>query len=82
MMARRRWGIGDVEQRLMGLIGRLGVMVHRLRADTRGVTAVEYGVICALIVVASIASIGFLGSSVFTNLYTAIANATSNAISR
>ena len=38
--------------------------LRKLRADTRGATAVEYGLICALIVIAMMASLGSLGGGV------------------
>lgn len=56
--------------------------LRRLAGDRRGVTAVEYGVVAALIIVVCIASISFLGQSVFNNLYLQIANATATALSR
>ena len=39
-------------------------MLRRLGADQRGATAVEYGLICALIVVAAIGGIQSLGGGV------------------
>ena len=67
---------------LIGLIERASLALRRMRMDDRGVTAVEYGVIAALILVTCITAIGFLGNSVFNNLYLQIANATQNAVSR
>ncbi|HLY55628.1 MAG TPA: Flp family type IVb pilin [Stellaceae bacterium] len=39
-------------------------IVRKLRADEEGVTALEYGLIAALIAVVIIAAVGFLGTSV------------------
>ena len=36
-------------------------MSRRLLADDRGATAIEYGLICALIVIAMVAGLGTLG---------------------
>jgi len=36
-------------------------MLRRLRADRRGATAIEYGLICALIVIAMIGGLSSLG---------------------
>lgn len=50
-----------------------------LRTDRRGVTAIEYGLIAALIVIVIISSINHMGvmrDAVFNN----IANAVSNAV--
>lgn len=55
---------------------RLRAAALRALGDPRGVTAVEYGVLAALIVVVCIASITNLGSAVFTELYSKIAAAT------
>lgn len=38
--------------------------LRKLRADTRGATAIEYGLICGLIVVAMIAGLQQLGGGV------------------
>lgn len=35
--------------------------LHRLRSDKRGATAIEYGLICALIAVAAIGGMSSLG---------------------
>ena len=39
-------------------------IIRKLRADEEGVTALEYGLIAALIAVVIIAAVGFLGTSV------------------
>jgi len=39
-------------------------ILRKLRADTRGATAIEYGLICGLIVVAMIAGLSSLGGGV------------------
>lgn len=39
-------------------------MLRRLGADQRGATAIEYGLICALIVVAAMAGLQSLGGGV------------------
>ena len=38
-------------------------MMRKLRADKRGATAIEYGLICALIVVAAMGGLTALGGS-------------------
>jgi Flp pilus assembly pilin Flp len=55
---------------------RLRAAALRAFGDRRGVTAVEYGVIAALIIVVCIVSITNLGQVVFTELYSKIASAT------
>ena len=56
-------------------------MFHRvaraLRRDERGVTALEYGLIAALIAVVIIAAVSFLGTSVST-AFNNVANAINN----
>lgn len=44
------------------VLGRAAVAVHGLRADRRGVTALEYGLIAALIAVAIIIGVQTLGT--------------------
>ena len=39
-------------------------MIRNIRTDTRGATAIEYGLICALIVMAMMVSLGSLGGGV------------------
>ena len=39
-------------------------MIRKIRTDTRGATAIEYGLICALIVIAMMVSLGSLGGGV------------------
>ena len=39
-------------------------MLRKLRADKRGATAIEYGLICALIVMAMMAGLSALGGGV------------------
>jgi pilus assembly protein Flp/PilA len=49
--------------------------LRRLRADTRGATAIEYGLIAALIVVAMMAGLASLGGGaggMWTNLGTTV----------
>ena len=60
---------------------RLWSMIRRLVEDETGATAVEYGLICALIAVAIIGAVGFLGSQVANGLYSKIGNAVANAAS-
>ena len=53
-------------------------MVQRLLADEEGATAVEYGVLIALIIAAVVAIIATLGSQIqqgFTNVSTALTDA-------
>jgi len=54
----------------------LGGPLRRLGTDRRGVTAVEYGVIVALVLVVCVAAIGTLGSNVYSVLFSNIADAT------
>lgn len=54
----------------------------RLRRDRRAVTAVEYGVLGALVLLVCVAAISTLGTVVFVGLYTEIANATTAAVAR
>ncbi len=54
--------------------------LHRLLADQRGATAIEYGLIAALIAVAAIGGISALGGGaggMWTNLSLEVQNATS-----
>jgi pilus assembly protein Flp/PilA len=54
--------------------------VRRLRRDEDGVTALEYGLIAALIAVVIIAAVGYLGTSVsqaFSKVGSSIGGATS-----
>ncbi|WP_235034957.1 Flp family type IVb pilin [Roseomonas sp. 18066] len=54
---------------------RLGPVMQRLRQDRRGVTALEYGLIAALIAVAIIVSVRLLGTNIaakFNDVATAI----------
>lgn len=54
------------------------VRLDKLRSDERGVTALEYGLIAALIGGVIVAGMGLVGTSlngVFTNIQTAVDNA-------
>jgi pilus assembly protein Flp/PilA len=54
-------------------------LLRKLRRNERGATAVEYGLIAALIVVAMIGGLGALGGGaggMWTNLQSEVANAT------
>ena len=53
--------------------------VRTFLLDDGGATAIEYGLICALIAVAIIGAVGFLGSMVSNGLYNQIGAAVSNA---
>ena len=53
-------------------------LVRRLIADTTGTSAVEYGLICALMVIGLVAGIEGLGASV-SESYTGTTNAMRNA---
>jgi pilus assembly protein Flp/PilA len=49
--------------------------LHVLLANQRGATAIEYGLICALIVIAMMSALGGLGGGVggmWTNLMTTV----------
>lgn len=52
--------------------------IRKLAADTAGTSAVEYGLICSLMVLGLIVGIESLGASV-TESYTGTANAMHNA---
>jgi pilus assembly protein Flp/PilA len=57
-------------------------MAHRwtkLRKDERGVSAVEYGLICALIVLAMLAALAQVASA-STSLWTTVSQTSDNAI--
>ena len=59
---------------LRGLVeGKGSKMVRRLTGDRRGVTAIEYGLIAALIAIAAIAAMTTLGTSL-SNVFSLVAN--------
>lgn len=58
---------------LMRLFGRISAVM----ADRRAATAIEYGLICALIVVAVVSGVRAVGNNVFSNFYNEIAAALS-----
>ena len=60
----------------------VGARLRPLGRDKRGVTALEYGVIAALILVVCVAAIGTLGSNVYTLLFSNIADAVTSASPR
>jgi pilus assembly protein Flp/PilA len=52
--------------------------LRRLPADDKGATAIEYGLIAALIVIAMLAGLGALGGGaggMWTGIYDAVSNA-------
>ncbi|WP_295636147.1 Flp family type IVb pilin [Novosphingobium sp.] len=53
-------------------------IIKRILADETGATAIEYGLIAALIAVAAIAAMGSLGNSLSNN-FALVANAENNA---
>ena len=53
-------------------------MLRKLRADKRGATAIEYGLICALIVVAMIGGLSSLGGGTL-GMWTGIADKVTNS---
>ena len=55
------------------MLSSLILLVQNLRADKRGVTALEYGLIASLIAVAIIAAITGLGTGI-ASTFTTIAN--------
>lgn len=58
----------------------MGEFLHRLGRDTRGATAVEYGLILALVFLAMVAGIQSFGSSatsMWSNIETAVVAVTS-----
>lgn len=63
-----------MDQREGGVIA-IRRKLHMLLADERGATAIEYALICALIVIAIIGAMGSLGGGVggmWTNLMTTV----------
>ncbi len=52
--------------------------MRRLRADRRGAPAIEYGLICALIVIAMMAGLSTLGGGTF-GMWTMISNKVQNS---
>ena len=50
-------------------------VLHTMMRDDAGSTAIEYGLICALIVLVIIVSIQNLGQSALTNLFNRVAAA-------
>ena len=52
--------------------------LRKLRADRRGATAIEYGLIVALIAVAIVSALGSLGGGV-GGMWTKLSNAIQNA---
>jgi len=58
---------------LQGLVeGKGSRIVRRLTEDTRGVTAIEYGLIAALVAIAAIAAMTTLGTSL-SNVFSLVA---------
>jgi pilus assembly protein Flp/PilA len=53
-------------------------MLRKLRADKRGATAIEYGLICALIVIAMTAGLSMLGGGTL-GMWTRIADNVMNS---
>ncbi|MAU40284.1 MAG: Flp family type IVb pilin [Kordiimonas sp.] len=52
-------------------------LIHKLRKSEKGATAIEYGLIAALVAVAAIGSMGAIGDGVgeaFTDVKTELAN--------
>ena len=68
----------DVDQREGG-VSAIRKMLRMIRTDTRGATAIEYGLICALIVIAMMASLGSLGGGV-AGKWNSMANNVGNAL--
>ena len=52
--------------------------MHRLRSDKRGATAIEYGLIAALIIVAMIGGLSALGGGA-GGMWTKLSNAVQNS---
>jgi pilus assembly protein Flp/PilA len=59
----------------MAPIGFLRTTIVRLLADQRGATAIEYGLIVALIAVALMTTVFSMGTGIKTTLYGTIVNA-------
>jgi len=68
----------DVDQREGG-VSAIRKMLRMIRTDNRGATAIEYGLICALIVMAMMVSLGSLGGGV-AGKWGTMANNISNAM--
>jgi len=63
-------------------ICRFRAALARLGRDERGVTAVEYGVLAALILVACLAGISSAGTGILTNYYQPVASSVTAAVTR
>jgi len=59
----------------MALIGFLPTTIGRFLADERGTTAIEYGLLVALIGLAVMTTVFSMGSGIKTTLYGGIVNA-------
>ena len=60
---------------LLGLVeGKDSRIVRRLTEDRHGVTAIEYGLIAALIAIAAIVMMGLVGTNL-TNTFSTVASA-------
>ena len=62
-----------MQRYLVRLAGKVAVVM----ADRRAATAIEYGLICGLIIVAIISGVRAVGNNVFSNFYNEIATALS-----
>jgi pilus assembly protein Flp/PilA len=62
------------------MLMRIWHTIRYLIEDDCGATAIEYGLICALVAVAIIGAVGFVGSQISNGLYTKIGNAVSSAV--
>ena len=68
----------DVDQREGGVIA-IRSNLRKIRTDTRGATAIEYGLIAALIVMAMMVSLGSLGGGV-SGKWNDLSNKVSNSM--
>jgi Flp pilus assembly pilin Flp len=57
------------------LLPRLGERVAAIMSNRRGATAIEYGLICGLIIVAIVTAMRAVGNNTFSNLFNEVATA-------
>jgi pilus assembly protein Flp/PilA len=57
----RSWGVTDVSLEWSYIMNKFVLATRRFLRDEEGVTAIEYGLIAALIAVAIIAAVGAIG---------------------
>ena len=60
---------------MQGWLSRVVGRVAHALSDSRGATAIEYGLIASLIIIVIVSGVRAVGSNVFTNFYNEIAAA-------